>query len=76
MTTLSVDRDVYDQAREAAAAQGQTVDEFVREALRKAVSATRVRRTERNGLPVMVVGEGVPPIDPDEVRRCVEDEGA
>jgi hypothetical protein len=73
--TLKVDDELYQRATEAAAAQGRTVDEFVDEALRKALSMVGVRRTVRNGLPVMVVSDNTPLIDPAKVRRCLEDEG-
>ena len=75
MSTLTVDDELYQRAIEAAAAQGKTVDEFVREALRKALSMVGVQRTIRNGLPVMVVSDDTPPIDPAKVRRCLEEEG-
>lgn len=75
MSTLTVDDDLYHQASEAAAAQGKTVDEFVGEALRKALSMVGVRRTVRNGLPVMVVHDDIPVIDPMKVRQHLEEEG-
>ena len=75
MSTLIVDDALYQRATEAAAAQGKTVDEFVGEALRKALSLVGVRRTVRNGLPVMVVSDATPPIDPAKVRQCLEEEG-
>ena len=34
-----------------------------------------VRRTVRNGLPVMIVSGDTPPIDPAKVRQCLEEEG-
>jgi hypothetical protein len=61
VSTLAVDDELYRRAAEAAAAQGKTVDEFVGEALRKALSMVGVRRTVRNGLPVMVVSDDTPP---------------
>jgi hypothetical protein len=75
VTTLSVNSELYEQASRAAAAQGKTVDEFVDEALRNALSGARVRHTMRNGVPVMVVDDGTPPIDPAKIRRCLEEEG-
>jgi negative regulator of replication initiation len=75
VSTLTVDDELYQQAIEAAAAQGKTIDEFVGEALRKALSMVGVRRTVRNGRPVMIVSNATPPIDPAKVRRCLEDEG-
>ena len=75
MSTLTVDEALYQQAIEAAAAQGKTVDEFVSEALRKALSMVCGRRTVRNGLPVMVVSDDTPHIDPAKIRRCLEEDG-
>jgi hypothetical protein len=70
VSALTVDDELYQRATEAAAAQGKTVDEFVDQALRTALSMVGVRRAVRNGLPVMVVSDGTPPIDPDKVRQC------
>jgi hypothetical protein len=75
MSTLTIDDELYQRAIEAAAAQGKTVDAFVNEALRKALSTVGVRRTIRNGLPVMVVSHDAPAIDPAKVRQCLEEEG-
>jgi hypothetical protein len=75
MSTFTVDDELYQRATEAAAAQVKTVDEFVGEALRKELSMVGVRRTVRNGLPVMIVSDDTPPLDPAEVRRCLEEEG-
>jgi hypothetical protein len=69
MSTLTVDDDLYQQASEAAAAQGKTVDQFVGDTLRKALSTVGVRRTVRNGVPVMVVRDSIPMIDPVKVRQ-------
>jgi hypothetical protein len=75
VSMLTVADELYQRATEAAAAQGKTVDEFVDEALRKALSMVGVRRTVRNDLPVMILSDATPPIDPAKVRQCLEDEG-
>lgn len=75
MSTLTVDDELYQQASEAAAAQGKTVDEFAGEALRKALLTVGVRRILRNGLPVMAVSDHIPMIDPAAVRQCLEEQG-
>jgi hypothetical protein len=75
MATLALSDDLYERASQAAAAQGATVDEFVGETLRRALSKCSVRQTVRNGLPVMVVSETVPTIDMDRVRQEIEEEG-
>jgi hypothetical protein len=68
-----LDDELYQRATEAAAAQGKTIDEFVAEALRTALSMVGIRRTVRNGLPVMVVGDDTPPMDPARVRQYLEE---
>ena len=75
VSTLMLDDELYQRATEAAAAQGKTIDEFVAEALRTALSMVDIRRTVRNGLPVMVIGDDTPPIDPARVRQYLEEEG-
>ena len=46
------------------------------EALRRAISENGgVRRTMRNGIPVMLVGDEQAVIDPEKIRRCLEEEG-
>ena len=75
VSTLTVDDALYQRATEAAAAQGKTVDEFVGEALRQSLAMIGVRRTVRNGLPVMVVSDDTPAIDHAKVRQCLEEEG-
>ncbi len=75
MSTFTVDDELYQRATEAAAAQGKTVDEFVGTALRKALSTVGVRRTVRNGLPVMIVSDDTPPIGHAKVHQCLEEEG-
>jgi hypothetical protein len=75
MSTFTVDDELYRRATEVAAAQGKTVDEFVGEAFRKALPTVGVRRTVRNGLPVMVVSDDTPRIDPAKVRQGLEEEG-
>jgi hypothetical protein len=73
MATVTVDDALYQQDQEAAAAQGKTVHEFVGEALRKALFMVGVRRTVRNGMPVMVVSNDTPIIYPAKIRQCLED---
>jgi hypothetical protein len=75
MSTLTIDDELYQRALEAAAVQGKTVEAFVGEALRQALTMVGVRRAVRNGLPVMVVSHDTPAIDPAKVRQCLEEEG-
>lgn len=75
MSTLTLDDELYQRVTEAAAAQGKTVEVFVGEAVRQALAMAGVRRTVRNGLPVMVVSDDIPAIDPAKVHQCLEEEG-
>jgi plasmid stability protein len=74
MTTLTIDDELGQRARRAAAAQGKSLDEFVREALQQAVGAVTISLSARNGLPVIEVH---PPlaIDPAEVQRALQEDG-
>jgi hypothetical protein len=75
MTTLAVDDNLYELACEAARAQGKTVNAFVADVLREALSAPQLQQTTRNGLPVMVVNGSGFTIDPRKVRRSLEEDG-
>lgn len=76
MTTLSIDLELERLAREAAAAEGKTLDEYVGDALRQALfNGKAFRVSKRNGLPVVVVSSDVPAIDPQAIRRSLEEEG-
>jgi hypothetical protein len=61
MSTLTIDDELSQRATEAAAAQDKTVEAFVGEAMRQALAMVGVRRTVRNGLPVMVVSDDTSP---------------
>jgi hypothetical protein len=80
MSTVSVDEQLYQRTSELAKTQGKSVDEFVADALLRIVAQTSPmtsspRRTTRNGLPVMLVNGNVPRIDPNQVRKLIEEEG-
>ena len=75
MATFTVDPTLYQQACEAAAAQGKTVEAFIDETLRQALAVAGLRRTMRNGLPVMMVSPETPAIDPAQVHQWMEEEG-
>ena len=76
MTTLTIDEELGRLLGEAANARGKTVEQFAGEALRRAISENGgVRRTMRNGIPVMLVGDEQAVIDPEKIRRCLEEEG-
>jgi hypothetical protein len=68
MTTLLIDDELSRRAQRAAAAQGKTLDDFVRDALQQAIGVS-ISMTERNGLPVVNVSPPIA-IDPRDVRRA------
>jgi hypothetical protein len=74
MTTLMIDDALGQQARQAAAAQGKTLDEFVREALERAVGQPTVRHAVRSGLPVVEISPAIP-IDAHLIQRTLAEEG-
>lgn len=73
--TLTLSEELYQRAQEAARAEGQTVDEFVGEAILRAVSRQCPPLTTRNGLPTMQVDQLAPRIDPEKVRQLLQEEG-
>jgi len=77
VTTLTIDEELGRLLGQAANARGKTLEQFAGEALRRAISENGgVRRTMRNGIPVMLVGDEQAVTDPEKkIRRCLEEEG-
>jgi hypothetical protein len=75
MSTLPVDDQLFQRTIEVAASQGKSIEEFVDEALRKAVGGGCPQVKLRNGLPTMVVNGVAPAIDPRKVRQSLEEDG-
>lgn len=77
VATVTLDDDLSRRVNAAAAAaDGKTLDEFVGDVLRSAVNSTRaVRKSYRNGIPVLHVVGQWSGIDPDKVRRSIKEEG-
>ena len=76
MTTLTIDDELGRLIGEAAVARGKTLEKFADEALRRAICEDGgIRRIMRNGIPVMLVSDEHTGIDPDRVRRSLEEEG-
>ena len=74
-TTLQLNDQLYERAREAASAQGKSVDEFASVANYKGLLSNAVRRIVRNGLPVMAFSDSAPAVDVGKARQIIEDEG-
>jgi hypothetical protein len=72
-TTLQIDSDILNAARQIAAAKSKSIGEVISELARRGLEA-RNRVGTRQGFPVFQISEGAAALTPDEVRRD-EDEG-
>ena len=76
MKTLNIDEELARLLVEAAHARGKTPEQYADEALRRVIFDNGgVRRTMRNGIPVMLVSDQQAAIDPERIRRDLEEEG-
>lgn len=71
-TTLSIDDDVLEDARQIAAAEGSSVGAVISALARQALAPARI--TERDGFPVFDVPHDARPIAAEDVARAVDDE--
>jgi hypothetical protein len=74
MTTLHIDDELGQRARQAAECQGKTLDQFVGDVLRQAVEGKVVQIGSRNGLPVVLVPPGTATIEPADVARALAED--
>jgi hypothetical protein len=74
MTTVMIDDELGKRAKQAAQAQGKSLDQFVSETLEVAIDRPAVRLEFQNGLPVVHV-PSAKPIDPQVIRNLIEEEG-
>lgn len=76
VATLTINEELARLLTEAARARGKTPEQFADEALRRVIFENGgVRRTMRNGVPVVLVANEQPVIDPERIRRYLEEEG-
>ncbi|MFM9054427.1 MAG: type II toxin-antitoxin system VapB family antitoxin [Solirubrobacterales bacterium] len=71
-TTLEIDDDVITAARELAAVEGKSLGSVVSELVRKGLTPTKV--DSEDGIPVIRVPAGSPPITPETVRRALDED--
>jgi len=71
-TTLDIDDDVIAAARELAAGERRSLGSVISELARRGLTPARVETVD--GLPVIRVPAGTPPITPDMVRRALEED--
>ena len=71
-TTLDLDDDVIAAARELAASERRSLGAVISELARRGLTPARVESEE--GLPVIRVPPGTPPITPEMVRRALDED--
>jgi hypothetical protein len=71
-TTLDIDDDVMAAARELAAGERRSLGSVISELARRALTPARVETED--GLPVIRVPAGTPPITPGMVRRALDED--
>lgn len=71
-TTLDIDDDVVVAARELAAGERRSLGAVISELARRGLTPARVESTD--GLPVIRVPAGTPPITPEAVRRALDED--
>lgn len=71
-TTLDLDEDVVTAARELAAIEGRSLGTVISELARRGLTPARVEAED--GLPVIRVPAGTPPITPEIVRRALDED--
>lgn len=71
-TTLQIDADVLEAARQIASADGRTVGAVVSDLARRALLPAQVKR--EGDFPVFDVGADAPCITADDVARAQDDE--
>ncbi len=71
-TTLDLDDDVVGAARELAAGERRSLGSVISELARRGLTPARIETAE--GLPVIRVPAGTPPLTPEMVRRAVDED--
>jgi len=71
-TTLNIDDDVAAAARELASEEHRSLGAVISELARRGLTPARVEVAD--GLPVIRVPEGTPPITPEMVRQGLEED--
>jgi hypothetical protein len=73
-TTLAIDDDVLLAAKHIAEAQRRSLGEVISELARKALGPSEAPPTYRNGILLLPVQEGAPPVTPELVNQLRDDE--
>ncbi|HEV3322283.1 MAG TPA: hypothetical protein VG147_08860 [Solirubrobacteraceae bacterium] len=71
-TTLEIDDDVVAAARELAACERRSLGSVISDLARQGLTPARVEAED--GMPVIRVPAGAPPITPEMVRRALDED--
>jgi hypothetical protein len=71
-TTLNIDEDVVSAARELATGERRSLGSVISELARRGLTPARIETDD--GLPVIRVPTGTPPITPEMVRRALDED--
>jgi hypothetical protein len=71
-TTLNIDEDVVSAARELATGERRSLGSVISELARRGLTPARIETDD--GLPVIRVPAGTPPITPEMVRRALDED--
>lgn len=71
-TTLEIDDDAIEAAKELAAIEGRSLGSVVSDLVRRGLTPAKV--DTQNGLPVIRVPAGSTPITPEMVRRALDED--
>lgn len=71
-TTLEIDDDLIAAAKELAGIEGRSIGSVVSDLIRKGLTPAKV--DSENGIPVIRVPAGSPPITPEMVRRGLDED--
>ena len=71
-TTLEIDDDLMAAARELAGIEGRSIGSVVSDLIRKGLTPAKV--DTEDGIPVIRVPAGSPPITPEMVRRGLDED--
>jgi hypothetical protein len=74
-TTLAIDDDVLDAAKELALSQNRTVGEVISSLARQALTSAESRRRTRNGVPLLPVRKGAPRVTSELVHQLRQELG-
>jgi hypothetical protein len=73
-TTVNLDEDVLQAARELAAQRGSTIGQVLSELARRGLRPEREPEASRGGVPLLPPREGAGPVTLESVRRLLDEE--